>query len=192
MKFTPFYCSDFSRWILLRLLETVSRKDWNQNRPACLQASQQRMKEHRLVLTRQSPETNLIVQRISTTGTRDKELELSSSLPWWPLYRNRSNPKILPLAILTLKCHKRTWSSAMFAPAVPQLMTNFHFESTFVETFMVSVSALGQALGPLLTAPFSELYSRPPVYLGSGFSFWCSPLGVGWVPTWGCWWVFDS
>lgn len=43
--------------------------------------------------------------------------------------------------------------------------------STFKGTFVVSVYVLGQAIGPLLMAPMSELYGRQPVYLISNALF---------------------
>ncbi len=59
----------------------------------------------------------------------------------------------------------------MFAPAVPELMIEFGSTSTFKGTFVVSVYVLGQAIGPLLAAPMSELYGRQPAYLISNILF---------------------
>jgi multidrug resistance protein len=63
-------------------------------------------------------------------------------------------------------CH-RPLASTMFAPAVPQVMIEFHSSSTNLETFVISIFVLGFAFGPLLVAPLSEIYGRRPVYLVS-------------------------
>ena len=52
----------------------------------------------------------------------------------------------------------------MFAPAVPQLMVEFHSTNTELAAFVVSVYLIGFAAGPLVIAPLSELYGRLYVY----------------------------
>jgi multidrug resistance protein len=52
----------------------------------------------------------------------------------------------------------------MFAPGVPDVITEFHSTSQLLATFVVSVFVLGFALGPLLLAPLSEMYGRTIVY----------------------------
>ncbi|CAG7997848.1 unnamed protein product [Penicillium salamii] len=54
--------------------------------------------------------------------------------------------------------------SAMFAPGVEQVMTEFHSTSKPISSFVVSVYLLGFAFGPLVVAPLSELYGRLPIY----------------------------
>lgn len=45
----------------------------------------------------------------------------------------------------------------MFAPGVPDVMTEFHSQNEQLASFVVSVYILGYAFGPLLIAPLSEL-----------------------------------
>jgi multidrug resistance protein len=52
----------------------------------------------------------------------------------------------------------------MFAPAVPLLPAHFHVSST-TSTLVVSIFVLGFAFGPLLIAPFSEIYGRRYTYI---------------------------
>jgi MFS family permease len=52
----------------------------------------------------------------------------------------------------------------MVAPAIPQLMSQFHFESDILGSFIVSIYILGYVFGPLVVAPLSELYGRLPIY----------------------------
>lgn len=52
----------------------------------------------------------------------------------------------------------------MFAPGVPQVMTDFNSDSTVLATFVVSVYILGFAFGPLIVAPMSEYSGRVIVY----------------------------
>lgn len=62
-------------------------------------------------------------------------------------------------------------ASAMFAPAVPKTMLEFHSSNSYLETFVVSIFILGFAFGPLVAAPLSEVYGRRPVYVFGGFLF---------------------
>jgi MFS family permease len=52
----------------------------------------------------------------------------------------------------------------MFAPGVPQVMTDFNTGSTLVATFLVSVYILGFAFGPLIVAPLSGYRDRVLFY----------------------------
>lgn len=52
----------------------------------------------------------------------------------------------------------------MFAPSVPSVMMEFQSSSSTLATFVVSVYVLGNAVGPLILAPLSEVYGRAPVY----------------------------
>ncbi|KAF2457244.1 major facilitator superfamily domain-containing protein [Lineolata rhizophorae] len=54
--------------------------------------------------------------------------------------------------------------SAMFAPAVPELMEEFQSTDELLAGFVVSVYVLGFAFGPLVIAPMSEMYGRLPLY----------------------------
>lgn len=52
----------------------------------------------------------------------------------------------------------------MLAPAVPDIIAEFHETSTVYATFVVSIFVLGFAAGPPIIAPLSEIYGRVPVY----------------------------
>ncbi len=52
----------------------------------------------------------------------------------------------------------------MFAPGVPEVMTEFKSTNIQLASFVVSVYILGYAFGPFLVAPMSELYGRLLVY----------------------------
>ena len=52
----------------------------------------------------------------------------------------------------------------MFAPSVPQVLTEFDVHSDTLATWVVSVYILGFAAGPLIVAPLSEIYGRVVVY----------------------------
>ena len=54
--------------------------------------------------------------------------------------------------------------SSMFAPAVAEVMKDFHSTSSEMASFVVSVYLLGFAFGPLLIGPLSELYGRMYLY----------------------------
>ena len=54
----------------------------------------------------------------------------------------------------------RPLASSMFAPGVPEVMTEFKSSNELLASFVVSVYVLGYAFGPLLIAPLSELYGR--------------------------------
>ncbi|KAF2753529.1 MFS general substrate transporter [Pseudovirgaria hyperparasitica] len=47
-----------------------------------------------------------------------------------------------------------------FEPAMPVVMTEFHSQSSAVESLVVSIYMMGYIVGPLLVAPVSELYGR--------------------------------
>ena len=59
----------------------------------------------------------------------------------------------------------------MFAPGVPLVEKTFHFTSSSLATFVVSIFVFGFAVGPLIIAPLSETYGRQPVYIVSMFFF---------------------
>lgn len=52
----------------------------------------------------------------------------------------------------------------MFAPAIPQVSSEFHNTSEALASFAVSVYILGFGIGPLVLSPTSELYGRNIVF----------------------------
>ncbi|KAF2870002.1 MFS multidrug transporter-like protein [Massariosphaeria phaeospora] len=73
----------------------------------------------------------------------------------------------LSMAFATLTV---SFCSSAFAGGVQQIISNFHVSQEVV-TLGVSLFVLGFALGPLLWAPFSELYGRQVVFFGSFLAF---------------------
>ncbi|KAI4162276.1 MAG: hypothetical protein LQ342_004145 [Letrouitia transgressa] len=55
-------------------------------------------------------------------------------------------------------------ASSMFAPAIPQVSSEFHNTSEALASFAVSVYILGFGIGPLALSPTSELYGRNIVF----------------------------
>ncbi|KAL2810755.1 MFS general substrate transporter [Aspergillus granulosus] len=54
--------------------------------------------------------------------------------------------------------------SSMLAPAVPDIMDSLNTDNAELESFVVSIYIIGFVVGPLVVAPFSELYGRAIVY----------------------------
>lgn len=55
-------------------------------------------------------------------------------------------------------------ASSMFAPAVPQVMSDLGSANKELASMVVSIYVIGYALGPLVVAPLSEMYGRLVVY----------------------------
>ncbi|KAL8646597.1 MAG: hypothetical protein Q9210_006048 [Variospora velana] len=55
-------------------------------------------------------------------------------------------------------------ASSMFAPGIPEVMTEFGSDNVELASFVVSVYILGYAFGPMFVAPASERYGRLPTY----------------------------
>jgi MFS family permease len=65
----------------------------------------------------------------------------------------------------------------MFAPAVPDLMADFHNDSDELASFVISVCLLGFALGPLAFAPLSEVHGRLVIHHLSNVLFLAFTVG---------------
>ena len=52
----------------------------------------------------------------------------------------------------------------MFAPGAAYFAADFHITDETVVAFAVSIYLIGIALGPVLTAPLSEMHGRLVVY----------------------------
>ncbi|KAJ5267081.1 MFS general substrate transporter [Penicillium angulare] len=55
-------------------------------------------------------------------------------------------------------------SSSMFAPGEADVLAEFNTSNTMMGSFVVSIFLLGYSVGPLLIAPFAEIYGRVPAY----------------------------
>lgn len=52
----------------------------------------------------------------------------------------------------------------MFAPGIPEVMSDFNSHNAQLGSLVVSIYVLGYAFGPLLIAPLSEMYGRLVMY----------------------------
>lgn len=92
----------------------------------------------------------------------------------WPEKRKWAN-----VAIISSITFLTPLASSMFAPGVPEVMTEFKSTNVELASFVVSVYILGMsivtfairwlinlgyAIGPLIIGPLSELYGRLPIY----------------------------
>lgn len=55
-------------------------------------------------------------------------------------------------------------ASSMFAPGIPEVMSDFNSHNAQLGSLVVSIYVLGYAFGPLLIAPLSEMYGRLVMY----------------------------
>jgi Na+/melibiose symporter-like transporter len=62
-------------------------------------------------------------------------------------------------------------ASSMFAPAVPQVLEEFHNHADAIPELVVSIYILGFGIGPLIISPLSEIYGRWPVYFVTNILF---------------------
>ncbi|KAL9088536.1 MAG: hypothetical protein Q9159_003026 [Coniocarpon cinnabarinum] len=67
----------------------------------------------------------------------------------------------------------RNLATVLCIPAVPQILQEFRTSNSLSGTILVSVWELGEAVGPLLTAPLSEVVAigRSPVYNSTNLIF---------------------
>lgn len=121
-----------------------------------------------------------------TPEEKEAQLEALEASPrdqnivWWdePVDQDPENPmnwgagrKWSTIAVLSLITFITPLASSFFAPAVPQVMAEFHDENELLAEFVVSVYILGFAFGPLLIAPLSEIYGRAPLYVSCNILF---------------------
>ncbi|KAF2654347.1 MFS general substrate transporter [Lophiostoma macrostomum CBS 122681] len=93
----------------------------------------------------------------------------------WPMSK-----KMYIGAILAFDALSATMGSSIFSAAIGPVSRQFHVDSE-VGTLGTSFFVFGYAFGPLMWAPFSELYGRkPPIIVGAfGFSVFSIAVAVG-------------
>lgn len=79
----------------------------------------------------------------------------------------------------------RHLGSSILAPAVPQILKEFHSTDEELGYFVVSVYILGFAFGPLLLSPLSELYGRAIVFNITNALFVAFTIGCAFAPSLG-------
>ncbi|KAH6652739.1 major facilitator superfamily domain-containing protein [Truncatella angustata] len=73
-------------------------------------------------------------------------------------------------------------ASSAIAPAVPQVLADFHTDDTFSGTLIVSIELLAFGFGPLIFAPLSEVYGRRIIYCLANFGFSVVTVGCALSP----------
>ena len=72
---------------------------------------------------------------------------------------------------LNLTSFYRNLAILTSAPAIPVILQEFDSTSKLEATLLVSIWELGEAMGPLIFAPLSEVYGRLPVYHAANVIF---------------------
>lgn len=57
----------------------------------------------------------------------------------------------------------RSMASTLFAPGIPNVLSDFDSTNSAIASFMVSVFTIGFIFGPLILSPLSEIYGRLPI-----------------------------
>ncbi|KAH8806094.1 MFS transporter [Xylogone sp. PMI_703] len=108
-------------------------------------------------MSQHSPKVEKPAQSISTTdwdGPDDPEN------PWnWPFWK-----KAYHTSIPAFQSFAITFSSSVYTPGVPDVAKSFSV-STVVAFLPLTVSVLGLAFGPAISAPLSETFGRRAVYI---------------------------
>lgn len=106
-----------------------------------------------------------------TSDTKPQESATDPNIVDWDGPNDPSNPrnwttnaKLANTSLVIVLTLLTPLASSMFAPGVPQVLSEFHSSSATIAEFVVSIYILGFAVGPLLISPLSEIYGRFPVY----------------------------
>ncbi|KAG9230343.1 major facilitator superfamily domain-containing protein [Amylocarpus encephaloides] len=110
----------------------------------------------------------------SVEEPQSMEYDLANPLNWstWK--------KIVNMGIPSILCFVAAFGSSIYAPAIPDVMLDFHVSDT-IATLSLTTYVLGLSFGPMLSAPISEMFGRlgtyrvaPPIgaifTLAAGFS----------------------
>jgi len=130
----------------------------------------------------------------SAEASDDKEdgsaTDDEANIVWWDGDNDPANPynwptwrKVLNCVFISLLTLITPLGSSIFAPGVPQLMTEFRSSNLELAAFVVSVYVLGFAFGPLLIAPLSEIYGRLIVYHVCNIGFIAFIVGCALAPS---------
>ncbi|KAL8725729.1 MAG: hypothetical protein Q9166_007179 [cf. Caloplaca sp. 2 TL-2023] len=115
-------------------------------------------------------ETALKTPRGSTGGKSEKSLG-EQYIVFWDGPYDAANPQNWPnwrkwtaVMIVSGITFVTPLASSMFAPAIPQVSSEFHNTGQALSSFAVSVYILGFGIGPLVLSPSSELWGRNIVF----------------------------
>ncbi|KAI9809372.1 MAG: hypothetical protein M1827_006884 [Pycnora praestabilis] len=128
-------------------------------------------KEHNVDFEKAPELESGIARSTSTSHTEVEENSVETSIVSWDGPDDPANPlnwtnkmKWGNIAVISTITFITPLASSMFAPAIPEVLSDFHSNSSLLGAFSVSVYILGFAFGPLIIAPMSELYGRLPLY----------------------------
>ncbi|WEW54737.1 hypothetical protein PRK78_000162 [Emydomyces testavorans] len=131
----------------------------------------------------QASSGDTIAQQATTQVPLQSAVEKSNIIDWdgpkdpknpmnWSSVRRWTT--ILIVSIVTFF---NAFGSTVFAPRVPEVMHEFHSNNGALSSFIVSVFAIGWAVGPLVLPPLSELYGRNPIYHASNIFLTIASMG---------------
>lgn len=98
----------------------------------------------------------------------------------WP-----SKLKIINVVIVSTWTFLTPLASSMVAPGTLDILDDFHSTDITLGSFIVSIFIAGYAVGPLFTAPLSELYGRLPVYHANNCLFVVWSIACAFAPSLG-------
>ena len=73
----------------------------------------------------------------------------------------------------------RNLATVIIIPAAPMILTEFASTDSYYTILLVTIWELGEVVGPLLTAPLSEMYGRSPIYNCANILFVIASIGGG-------------
>jgi MFS family permease len=75
-----------------------------------------------------------------------------------------------------LPCY-RNMAPTICAPAIEDIISEFHIYSHNISTLAITIYLLGLAVGPMFMSPLSEVYGRQPVLVVANLLFVCFIVG---------------
>ncbi|KAF3407736.1 hypothetical protein DPV78_000229 [Talaromyces pinophilus] len=116
--------------------------------------------------------------------------ELQNIISSWNSHEHREHPYNLPrwrinatAVLLAMLAFLVPFSSAIMSPATGHIMEEFDSTSELLQAFVVSIFVLGNAFGPLVWAPLSEIYGRLYIYHGTNIAFVALTVGCALAPS---------
>ncbi|PWY73565.1 MFS general substrate transporter [Aspergillus heteromorphus CBS 117.55] len=67
------------------------------------------------------------------------------------------------IGLIALSSFNVSMVSTVFAPGVPDVIREFHINSSSISSLMISVYVMGSAIGPLILTPLTEVSGRLPM-----------------------------
>ncbi|THC91331.1 hypothetical protein EYZ11_009196 [Aspergillus tanneri] len=96
----------------------------------------------------------------------------------WPRWR-----RAMLVGIITCVVFSTSIASSAIAPAVPQILREFHSTNEVVGTLVVTIELLGTGVGPILMGPMSEVVGRRVIYNCANIGFSAFSLGCALTPS---------